>query len=872
MGEKNRALKITGYFAAFLVPVLVMLFVIYMASAYPFGDASILYGDANDQYYAMYGEFIRWFKSGDFSSILWDRGLGADFYANMLYYGMSPLNIIIILLGEEHLKLSMVFLIFIKTGLLTLSAYHFFLNTDRYKGGDERFKTGLSFALACSYGLSGYVLAYGHSIMWLDGLIMLPLIALAIERLTRGEGAMRYSLLLGLTIIFNFYFAIFVCIFSVLYYFICLDKASVRNIAGFAVSSFTAALLAAVVLVPTLLNTMQGSSYDDSYNNAVIPAIGNICSFLESFYPMQSLDADGGYLYAYNNYCGTFVLLAFVLFMIIPGDKKIKIKYGIVLGLLAVAENVKVFNFIFHGFTYPHGLSNRFAFILIFMLLVMSCRFLSELNEIDLKHVGITMASVAGVAIFFAIVNIERSTASTYGCFFLTLALYGVLLVLVAIKGIKISTFKKIIVGIWCLEVIVSAVIVAPDKRMSSGFEDFTGLKYYEDTYEGLSVTNGERKSSLSTADNMNMSDVNWYSSMGNGSASDSFRALGLSYYQTMEYTYRGTTPVSALLYNVRYVMTRESGTLGGYHYVETRGTENETGMYLYEADNLCGAGFVVDENIESWEPSDNVFENQNSLMKLACGMDEDIFTEVKPSDMAFQVMNIEADNLTENTCEYTGLTGGTSALLLSFTADTDMDLYLFSSDSRQQLVEIYVNGSCVMSNEYMETASVSHGGEINAGDVIIIALYSGAAADEQGIKTWKLYSFNQDAYEAAYEVLNDETLSNVSTSGNEMSAYLDCGDDGMLYLSIPYSKGYKVCVDGKETSLIKIGSGLSGVKVTAGSHNIEISYHTPGMTVGIIISVLTLIGLIIFKIIMSSACNKNRQAESCPEDKASQV
>ena len=844
--SSNKAFRVTGYIGAFLLPAAVTLFVIYMASAYPFGSASILYGDANDQYYAMLKELIRWFHEGNLQSIIWDRGLGADFYANMLYYGMSPFNIIVILLGEDRLQLSMVLLIVIKTGLITLSAFHFFMKTQHYRGAAGRFRTGLSFTLACAFGLSGYVLAYGHSIIWLDGLIMLPLIALAIERLAWTDSPVRYIIFLGLSIIFNFYFAIFLCIFSVLYFLICLEKLSKRKVLRFILASVFACLLAAVVLVPAILNISQGASYDDSYNNSLIPLFGDITGFIESFYPMQELNGDGGYLYVYNNYCGAFVLICALLFMAAPGSRRDKAKFGCVLALLVLAENVKWINYIFHGFSYPHGLSNRFGFVLIFILLIMCFRFLSGLKEIRLKDAAMAVSSVAVISIFIMLINTEKSSVYAYLSFFAMLMIYGVLLVLLGRKSIRISTFRKWLVSLWCLEIIISACVVAPDKRLAADFETSIGLDYFEETYASLETEDGERKSALSTADDMSVSEVNWYSSMGNGSALDSFMALGLSYYQDLEYTYRGTTPVSTLLYNVRYVMTRELGTLGGYHYVETDGTENEIGMYLYEADETAGMGFVMDADAASWEADGDPFENQNSLMKLACGIEDDIFTEVIPDDVSYQVLNLQADELTADTCYYTGLSDDTSALLIAFTADSDIDdLYLWSSDSRQQLVEIYVDGVCVMSNEYMETAAIAHAGEINAGSQVIIVLYSGAVTDEQGIKEWKLYSFNQEVYAEALSSITDEELTDVLILGNEMTANIECAEDGILYLSIPYAKGYDIEIDGADAELIKIGSGLSGVSITSGGHNISITYHTPGLKAGAIISLAALAILI---------------------------
>ena len=76
--------------------------------------------------------------------------------------------------------------------------------------------------------------------------------------------------------------------------------------------------------------------------------------------------------------------------------------------------------------------------------------------------------------------------------------------------------------------------------------------------YNELEFEAGERKTVLVKYDYMPLSYTNCYSSMANGSTIDLFESLGLSHYQNIEYTYRRTTPVTALLFNVRYVWTDE--------------------------------------------------------------------------------------------------------------------------------------------------------------------------------------------------------------------------------------------------------------------------------------------------------------------------
>ena len=97
--------------------------------------------------------------------------------------------------------------------------------------------------------------------------------------------------------------------------------------------------------------------------------IGNLGSFVNSFYPMQ--DITTGSLFNHNNYCGTFAVLLAVLFLFLKKpSRKLRIKYLVMVLFLAACLNNAGLNYVFHGFSIPHGLGNRFAFILLFFILI----------------------------------------------------------------------------------------------------------------------------------------------------------------------------------------------------------------------------------------------------------------------------------------------------------------------------------------------------------------------------------------------------------------------------------------------------------------------------------------------------------------------
>lgn len=98
----------------------------------------------------------------------------------------------------------------------------FFRRTELKRYADEEtgrgWQTAVEIVLSLSYALCGFVLVYEHNVIWLDGLILVPFLAIAVERMAAGKGKIAYTVLLAVGFIVNFYFAFYLCLFIVLYF------------------------------------------------------------------------------------------------------------------------------------------------------------------------------------------------------------------------------------------------------------------------------------------------------------------------------------------------------------------------------------------------------------------------------------------------------------------------------------------------------------------------------------------------------------------------------------------------------------------------------------------------------------------------------
>ena len=196
---------------SFLLPLLAMLGIFVAKGVFPFGKESFLRTDLYHQYAPFFQEFQRKLQSQESLLYSFHIGLGSNFIALIAYYLASPLNWFILLFPKGLVIEYVSYLVLLKIALTGATAslyfrYHFQKNSPYF----------IIFALF--YALSGYIAAYSWNVMWLDCVLLFPLILLGLERMMdRGEVGL-YTVSLALSILSNYYISIMICLFLVVYF------------------------------------------------------------------------------------------------------------------------------------------------------------------------------------------------------------------------------------------------------------------------------------------------------------------------------------------------------------------------------------------------------------------------------------------------------------------------------------------------------------------------------------------------------------------------------------------------------------------------------------------------------------------------------
>ncbi len=398
---------------AFAIPTGMMLVLMFVTSACPFGDYSMLYSDMYHQYFPFFKAFRAALRSGDSLLWNWSAGLGMDYLGLISYYLASPLNLLSVLVPDGWELGYFSLLMPIKLGLASLS-FAYMLKT--LYGKDD-----LSIALfGCLYGLCAWGLGYQWNIMWLDTFALVPLVALGTVLLLRDKKFILYTWSLFLAVFANYYVGFFVCIFVFLLFFcyeICRFKGPLRFLADFCrIGLFTviAIGMTAVLELPALAalqntyssvnNFPEGFQVNMVAGEAVTAAkeawaaLKTAKEAGEETWPLlwEALKASygplmegmakvagqmgGGMSLTYmdglpNLYCGVGAVALGFLFLL-SGEVKLRDKLCCVFLLVffMLSFIIRQLDYIWHGFHFTNQIPYRFSFLFSFVLLYMAYR------------------------------------------------------------------------------------------------------------------------------------------------------------------------------------------------------------------------------------------------------------------------------------------------------------------------------------------------------------------------------------------------------------------------------------------------------------------------------------------------------------------
>lgn len=105
-------------------------------------------------------------------------------------------------------------------------------------------------------------------------------------------------------------------------------------------------------------------------------------------------------------------------------------------------------------------------------------------------------------------------------------------------------------------------------------------------------------------------------------------------------------------------------------------------------------------------------------------------------------------------------------------------------------------------------------------------------------------------------------------TDNKGFSATVTREKDSLVFFSVPYDKGWSATVNGMPTTVEKVNKGFMAVKVGAGDSVIRFNYETPGLLMGVKITLTSALILLLYIVIYSLYSRFRGESVNYPEGK----
>lgn len=793
--RKNK--KIILGILSFLIPFVIL--TIIFSIKHLFSDRTIIIGDAYSQYYPLYS-YLKGILEGT-NSVFYTyyKNFGGTMFGTFFYYLSSPLNIFIKIIDIKNIPLFMTWLIIIKMSLCSLTMYI-------YMTHENKKSNSLILAFSICYGLMGYNINFFVNCMWLDVVILTPLVLLGLDKIINKESPLIYIIALFLSILSNYYIAYMLCIFCVIYFIykinIKYDNKKIKKelLKEFIIFSLLTGLMCSFFLIPSIA---ESRNYFRSENLKEIMKFDyNIFDIFSKSYLGSSNFTDLLNYSSMNIYCGiiTIPLVYFYLSNRNISKKERKLTLFVLITLILPVFFYPL-SYVWHLFSIPYSYSYRYSFLLCFFMINIAYKSYINLN-IDKSKILKYLSFYSIISFYFVILTQfgEYYSFLNYKMIWITFLL---LLIYMFIFKSKNELLKKLLFTIIILENIISLTITFNKIEMP------TSEIYSYDEYKEIVKKYNDGRIDIEKMMTNNDSLLMEYNGINHFLSTNNNRLMRFitktifkkDYDKENLYRYeRGQYIIDSII-GLKYVVTQKQID----NYILREKLENNS-IYIYENQNYIGLGYII--------------KNECNGIEYGYNVDQEIYNCISGTNTKYY-KEYEIEN---KDTEY------------QTTIKMPTSFYIYYPDILNQEIEfddqiIYHHKNIVQieneKKDYIFKMTIKKNIDIN--NLKIFSLdYKKLREDAEKLKKEVL----------DYKIEGNILKGNITTNG------------GILMVTIPYEKGYKIKVDGEETEYKEVLDTFIGIDLEKGYHEIEIEYKQPYLKEGIIVSLVStlLCGLTLYK------------------------
>ncbi len=815
---------------------IVISLIYYMQDVTPFGKHSMLQIDFYHQYGPMLGELYDRVKSGSSLLFSFNTGLGIPFYRNFLNYLSSPFNLLIFLFKRENLLIAFSLIIGLKTVASATSMSY-------YLGKKFKKNNLLIASLSVLYSFSAYFAAYNWNIMWLDGMVFLPLIIYGIENIVDKNKSVLYIVTLSIMLFSNYFIGYMICLFSVLYFisylFIKTKKINYKfifkKIGKFALASIIAGGLVAALLIPLFIGLRSISATSDMWPASQYYKF-NFLEFIAHHYSGVGTSVlASGKTNAPNISTGIISLTLFILFFINSKiNLKTKIGYGFLILILTLSFFIVDLDFIWHAFHVPNDLPYRYSFLYSFVFIIIATYSLFKIKHIKIRdYTIVSIVLLIGPILMFFLKydNINNSMI------FLNILLLSLLYILFILYKKYPTTINKIPYLVLLLSILDTFISVDNNLNISQDAESF--YSNYEPYQNALTSIEDESFYRLESTSKMTYNDPSWYgyygqmafSSMAYENMAVFQNNLGMPGNYINSYYYKENTPVYNLMFNIKYFL--------GSSWDINRYTLNyfKEDLILFKANFNTNLFYATHEDIKNLEKtSKNPFDLQNNFAKYAFNIDE-----------VLERQNFISKDLVHEK---------NKLKIYKYSFENKFDNYYFQIDKHTDFIIIndvlYYNNKDFSDLDDIEDIDFFTYENLKENFIIpyrndedktfnIYVGYYNYLFDD-----FNAYKINDDKFNNLIDKTIENKFNITNFEEDKIEGNINLKENKTIYSSISYDEGWTVYDNGKKIKTFKISDTLLAFDLKEGNHNIKLIYFPTGMKAGMYISGISFVSLII--------------------------
>lgn len=833
---------------AALIPAVLMTIFFASMGMTPFGDKSILVSDMTQQYIDYFSGYRDVLTEGKSLLYTWTTGMGMNFLGMFGYYLSSPFSLIVLLFPKSMIVEAVTFMSIAKTSACGISFYYM-LTFMRKK------HSATDLMLTVMYALSTYNILNYFNLMWIDGVIMLPLIIIGVEKILSQRKMAFFTLSLFILFIENFYISFMVGFFVFIWFvfrIVCeYNKDIIKSCVRFFGGVVLAAAAAAMILIPvyfslkSVYNEMTGLVSQNPVIQTTFPVL-----FQRAFAGSYDTMRRNG---SAHIYCGILALVMIPMYFFNSKiSKREKIASAVVLFFLIISMMVWVLAIIWHAFRSPTWFNYRFSFVYCCFVLIMGQKVLKNLDGLRIRYIGISCA----IMLALSFICVKLADRDLYVKRFVKLNLIFIVACCIFVLALKMSQkpiFKRFaIVALLiftCFELTFNGVSVL------IGLDKDTGGFNSIESYRTAAALN---KNMIATAESLETDEtfyrmenqyMRWsndnigngyngiahYSSLSNRAAFNFMKNIGMLCCTDDRYLrYFGTTNLIDDLFGVKYVAD-SAVEKHGYSKV----AQYENNVSLFKNENALPLAYGVSDDILDLEIVDlgDPFINQNMFLSALMGQQVEAFKLIE--DFAFMPQNFSEEN------GYFTKTDVDSQFIIKFIATEAKNYYLRFDSTFNEENPIYINGVRLGRSVDDYLRGTIPLGYFEAGENVEVVI---KITNDQGgqLYHFSLASLDNDVVDSCSSIFA-LTSQNFKADGTKATGTITVPvDESAVFTTIPYSDGWTAKVDGKKAEIKAVNNAFIAIPVNSGTHEIELNFSPKGFKIGVLITIFGVLAMIV--------------------------